>query len=110
MPSGVRYECTRCGNCCRWPGFVAVSNEEIGDLADHLGFSEDDFIQCFTRLRPNREGLALIDNEHGECVFLSGQDCLVQPVKPRQCRRFPNEWNQPGWRETCQAVPVESVA
>ncbi len=75
-------------------------------IAAHLGLSEHDFIQRYTRLRPRRDGLALIDKPNGECVFLEGRDCAVQAVKPRQCRGFPNAWNFPGWREVCEAVPV----
>jgi Fe-S-cluster containining protein len=42
----------------------------------------------------------------GECVFLDGRDCRIQPVKPDQCRGFPNDWNFHGWREVCDAIPI----
>jgi hypothetical protein len=29
----------------------------------------------------------------------------VQPVKPQQCRDFPNLWNFPGFEQTCRAIP-----
>ncbi len=82
-----------------------MDESEIAAIAAHVGLNEDDFIQRFTRLRPNRDGLALIDKENGECYFLEAGDCTIQPVKPRQCREFPNRWNFPGWREVCEAVP-----
>ena len=102
----VHYQCQRCGNCCRWPGFVRISDQEISAIAEHLGLEEHDFIQHYTRLRPQRDGLALIDKPGGECVFLDGIDCAIQKVKPAQCRAFPNAWNFPGWREVCEAIPV----
>ncbi|PHX94050.1 MAG: zinc/iron-chelating domain-containing protein, partial [Pedosphaera sp.] len=37
--------------------------------------SEHEFIQQFTRLRPDRRGLALMDKPNGECVFLDGENC-----------------------------------
>ena len=41
----------------------------------------------------------------GACIFLEGVNtCLIQPVKPEQCRGFPNAWNFPGWRDMCEAV------
>ena len=40
-----------------------------------------DFIQQFTRLAGDRRGLALQEKPNGECVFLDGNDCAVQPVK-----------------------------
>jgi Fe-S-cluster containining protein len=108
--SDVYYQCQRCGNCCRWPGFVKVSEAEIAAIAAHAGVDEHDFIQRYTRLRPNRDGLALIDKPNGECFFLDEGRCAIQPVKPGQCRAFPNEWNFPGWREVCEAVPVPRKA
>ena len=29
----------------------------------------------------------------------------MQPVKPQQCRDFPNLWNFPGFEKVCHAVP-----
>ena len=77
------YLCQRCTACCRWPGFVKVSEEEIGAIAAHLGMGEEVFIQRYTRLRPKRDGLALIDREDGACFFLKGNECSLQAVKPR---------------------------
>ena len=100
------YLCQRCTACCRWPGFVRVSAEEIRAIANYLGMDEARFIQDYTRLRPNRVGLALIDQEDGACFFLKGNDCSLQEVKPQQCKDFPNGWNFPGWREVCEAIEV----
>lgn len=101
----VFLECQRCTACCRWPGIVRLNQAEITRLAEFKGFSEFDFIQRFTRLAEDRQGLVLTDNAHGECIFLEGNDCCVQPVKPQQCRDFPNLWNFPGFEKFCHAVP-----
>lgn len=100
------YLCQRCTNCCRWPGFVKITEADITSISDFLGISEETFIAEFTRLRPNRDGLALTDQDDGACVFLDGRDCRIQPVKPRQCREFPNGWNFPGWRDVCEAIEI----
>ncbi|MCX7868721.1 MAG: YkgJ family cysteine cluster protein [Terrimicrobiaceae bacterium] len=97
--------CVRCGNCCRWPGWVRVSAEEADAIAGFLGLDPREFIASHTRLRPARDGLALVEKPDGSCVFLEGANvCLIQPVKPAQCRGFPNLWTFPGWREMCHAV------
>ncbi|MDB6151168.1 MAG: hypothetical protein JWQ44_2616 [Chthoniobacter sp.] len=75
-------------------------------MAGLLEVTEHEFIQRYTRLRPSRDGLALMDKPNGECVFLEGRDCAVQDAKPVQCAGFPNTWNFPGWREQCEAVPT----
>lgn len=86
---------------------MKLSDNEIARLAAFLDLSEFDFIQRYTRLRSDRRGLALQDKENGECIFLQGRDCVVQPVKPQQCRDFPNAWNFPGFQKICRAVPRE---
>ena len=101
----IFYECQRCTACCRWPGQVKLTDEEITRLAAFKGLGEPDFIQQFTRVRPDRRGLSLLDKPNGECIFLVGDDCSVQAVKPQQCRDFPNLWNFPGWEKVCHAIP-----
>ncbi len=78
---------------------------EITKLAAFKSLSEFDFIQQFTRLTQDRRGLALLDKPNGECVFLDGENCSVQSVKPQQCRDFPNLWNFPGAEKFCHAIP-----
>jgi uncharacterized protein len=101
----IFYECQRCTACCRWPGQVRLSDEEITRLAAFKQMSEFDLIQRFTRLRQDHRGLTLMEKPNGECIFLEGNDCSVQPVKPRQCRDFPNLWNFPDFQKVCHAIP-----
>ena len=103
----IFLECQRCTACCRWPGQVKLTDAEISRLASFKNLAEHDFIQLFTRLRSDRRGLSLLDKPNGECVFLDGDNCAVQPVKPQQCRDFPNLWSFPGARESCRAIPRE---
>ena len=104
-PVPIFYECQRCTACCRWPGQVVLSDGEVARLAAFKGISEMEFIQKYTRLGHDRRGLALEEKPNGECIFLEGLDCTVQPVKPQQCLDFPNRWNFPGWEKVCQAKP-----
>ena len=101
----VFFECQRCTACCRWPGEVGFAEGEIARLATFKGLSEHEFIQKYTRLRQDRSGLALQEKPNGECIFLDGNDCSVQPVKPQQCRDFPNLWNFAGFEKQCRAIP-----
>ena len=89
---------------------MRLTDAEITRLAAFKGLSEHDFIQQFTRLRDDRCGLSLVEKPNGECVFLAGDDCSVQPVKPQQCRDFPNLWNFPGFEKVCHAIPREVSA
>ena len=103
--SSVFYECQRCAACCRWPGQVRLTGAEVARLAAFKGLAEADFIQRFTRLAGDRRGLALQEKPNGECVLLDGGECAAQPVKPQQCRDFPNLWNDAGFETICRAIP-----
>jgi Fe-S-cluster containining protein len=69
--------------------------------------SEEAFIQQHTRLQHDRRGLALQEQPDGACVFLKDGLCEIQPVKPQQCRDFPNLWKYPGAEKFCRAIPRE---
>ena len=107
--SDPRYLCQRCGNCCRWPGFVRLDDQEINSIAAFLQLTPAEFIEQHTELRPSRSGLMLKSNPDGSCIFLKGiNTCTIQGVKPQQCRDFPNKWRFDGWREKCEAIEVMS--
>jgi Fe-S-cluster containining protein len=100
------YVCQRCTACCKWPGDVRIEDGEIPAMASHIGVSEAEFLDRYTRLRTNRNGLSLIEKENHECIMLEDGGCRIHPVKPDQCRGFPNKWNFEGWREVCEAKPI----
>lgn len=106
LEPGVFYVCQRCTACCRWPGDVRLEEDEVGRIAAYLEMSEADFLEKFTRLRTNRQGLSLVEKENHECVMLEDGGCRIHAVKPGQCAGFPNRWNFPGWRDVCEAIPV----
>ena len=101
----VLLECQRCTACCRWPGQVMLSDEEIARLAAFKGVGEPEFIEQFTRLRADRRGLALKEQPDGACIFLENGGCAVQPVKPQQCQDFPSRWVNLLWGK----VPLEVI-
>lgn len=101
----IFHECQRCTACCRWPGQVRIDPAEAGRIASHLGVDEHEFIQAYTRLNTARTGLALTERADGACVFLEGNECRVQAVKPQQCRDFPNLWRFPGFEKVCRSIP-----
>ncbi|MDT8391501.1 MAG: YkgJ family cysteine cluster protein [Lentisphaeria bacterium] len=101
----LRYTCQRCGNCCRWEGYVRLTPAEVDAVAAFLGMPVAEFIDTYTVLTKDRRGLSLVENEEGHCVFLTRTgECHIQPVKPEQCKQFPNFWNFPGFRDTCRAI------
>ena len=48
--SGLQFTCTQCGNCCTGgPGYVWISDTEIGRLAKHLKMSSAAVIAKYCR-------------------------------------------------------------
>src|SRR5262249_14798030 len=97
----LRFECTRCGACCRREGVVWLKPGEVRRLARHLGLKVAEARARFvTTLRDGRER---IDVSSAGCPLLSGDLCTVDPVKPDQCGAYPF-WHElvadpEAWRE-----------
>ena len=97
------FVCQRCGNCCREPGYVHLSEKEIDACAAFLNLDVMDFIEKFTRLTKQRNGLSLIEQKNGSCIFLTeNNECLIQAVKPLQCQQFPFTWRYKEGQEICK--------
>ena len=97
------FACKRCGECCKWTGFVRVSEAEVDAIAAFLELTVPEFTAKYAKLAPDRRSLNLLEHDDGSCIFLSdrGDACLINPVKPEQCRKFPRIWNFPGWDRIC---------
>ena len=88
------FECRRCNECCRQPGFVYLSEAEAEEAAAHLGIDPFDFVNQFCELQDRRR-LVLKKQPDEACVFLSAAGCSIHPAKPAQCRDFPTRWRTP---------------
>ena len=85
--SGLRFECTRCGDCCRGePGFVWVRPSDITRIAKFLELDRKDFVRRHVRTVGSR--YSLNEKPGGDCIFWE-DTCRIYPVRPPQCRSFP---------------------
>lgn len=86
---GLRFECTKCGLCCRGQGRVEVSDAEIERLAKRQGLSPEQFREVYTR-KGRRGRIDLRDKKNADCIFFKeGQGCTVYEDRPVQCRTYP---------------------
>lgn len=88
--SGLRFQCTGCGNCCTGaPGHVWVNQAEIEALAGQLGVAVDEFLARY--VRPVGIRRSLVEFPNGDCVFFDPESrrCRVYALRPRQCRTWP---------------------
>jgi Fe-S-cluster containining protein len=106
---GLRFRCTRCGDCCTGePGNVWVSDEEIAAIAEFRGETVEEVRGLYTR--QGHRGRSLREKEHGDCIFFDrGAGCTIYPARPRQCRTWPfwesNVANPAAWQHTCAVCP-----
>jgi len=63
-----------------------------------------EFTAQYTELTVNRQGLSLVENREGACVFLEGQGCRIEPAKPAQCKAFPESWRYHDSEAVCPAI------
>jgi Fe-S-cluster containining protein len=84
---------------------VRLGPGEAERIAAFLRLSVEAFTRDYARLTGDRRGLSLTEKENGECSFLSPEGrCLIQAVKPTQCRDFPHKWSFEGYERVCRAT------
>ncbi|MFL5331156.1 MAG: YkgJ family cysteine cluster protein [Gemmataceae bacterium] len=107
--NGLRFTCTRCGNCCTGaPGYVWVEPGEIAALAETVGMPEKEFTAVYTRKEGKRRSLR--EKANGDCVFFEhGRGCTVYEARPTQCRTWPfweSTTDTPeDWKQTQEGCP-----
>ena len=86
---GLRFACTRCGNCCTGSGTVRVDDAEQEAIAVHLGIGIATLRKGY--LQPLGDGKStLTEKENTDCIFfVRGEGCSIYEVRPRQCRTWP---------------------
>ncbi len=83
-----RFECTKCGDCCRRPGLVELTREDLERIARFLETTAYDLVMCHDI--EFDQGAWWLEVEEGEsCIFLEEDRCTIEPVKPAQCRAYP---------------------
>jgi uncharacterized protein len=106
---GLRFACTRCGNCCTGePGYVWVDDDDLAAIAQHRDEPVEETTGLYTKQGPR--GRSLREKANGDCVFYeAGRGCTVYPVRPRQCRTWPfwesNLASRAAWERTRKSCP-----
>ena len=84
--------CDTCqGACCRWGGYVWVTDDEIQAMAEMMLMDLDSFANEYVKAAYSRLSLQerLREGEHHCCLLdPSSNRCLVYEARPEQCRTF----------------------
>ncbi len=104
---GLRFECQRCGSCCRGePGVVWMTKKEAKNISVSMGVSIELFTKNYLRLINGR--ISLLEHDDGDCVMYDN-GCKIYETRPRQCKTFPywssNLENETEWKEQKKTCP-----
>lgn len=83
--------CNRCASCCRWPGILDITFEEVRAIAAELSMSIELVQKEYITSDPATGDLVVRSNPDLTCIFLAGTRCTVYPVRPVACREFPRD-------------------
>ena len=109
---GLRFECTRCSNCCRHePGYVFLSAHDLSQLAQATGVSEEEVVNKFCRAIHVGmfERLSLREKQNYDCIFWEEGGCTVYNHRPLQCKTYPfwsaNLFSLESWSRVGESCP-----
>ncbi len=105
--NGLKFECQRCGSCCRGePGVVRVDKKEIREISSYLDIKQDFLTRRFLRLVSGQ--LSLLEYGNGDCIMYDN-GCKIYEVRPSQCKTFPfwksNLKNKSEWEKQKRTCP-----
>ena len=89
---GLRFECTRCSNCCRHePGYVFLTSRDLKDLQKVTGLTTGAVIEKYCRkvYIGFVERISLKEKANFDCIFWEENGCQIYTARPLQCRSYP---------------------
>lgn len=120
-----RFQCARCGCCCKGDGIVRLGRLEVERMALAMGQTRHRFLKTYT-LRIERGAWILKDRwawprgivqgpSEKWCIFLDQAAdgsylCHLEAAKPEQCRGFPAQWVNDDSLNTCVGLRILAAA
>ncbi len=106
--NGLRFSCTRSGNCCKSHGkyeYVYLADQDVEAIADYLGLAQSTFHR---RYCARDGGYTILKITEPECPFLDeAGGCSIYSVRPKQCATWPF-WEE-NLKEEVWKGPVRKV-
>lgn len=125
-----RFECTKCGACCRDEFLlVTVTGGDIVKISAILGLGAEDLLKALDFYITSEAAtvpigleripsiaterglafMALKKMENGDCIFLKEDLCMIHPVRPLVCRSFPFVFNESDGERTWGISAKEEI-
>lgn len=92
---GIPFECTQCGKCCKWDGYVFLDDADIEKMSESItNCDKEKFLDDYTKdLDKGKYRVLGNKPDSKECVFLEDNRCSIYKDRPKQCRDFPVSYN-----------------
>ena len=90
--NGLRFECTRCSNCCRHePGYVFLTEEDLQSVAKATGTTRAEALAKYCRTIDAGivKRISLKEKDNFDCIFWEDDGCTIYSGRPFQCRSYP---------------------
>ena len=83
------FECQQTGKCCRCPGYVYVTKQEIQNMSSILDQTPHDFRQQYVKKDQGWDTIATPDFRPN-CFLDKKNACKVYKARPKACKTYPN--------------------
>lgn len=84
----IEKTCIKCNSCCRTYGWL-LENEAKDFIEKGLPVVElNKNLFCIDSFKRNKNGKIIL-NEIPRCIFYKNNRCLIQSIKPLDCRLYP---------------------
>ncbi len=83
-------ECFSCAKCCKRYR-ITILPEEAEKISAFLNIPKEKFLEKFCEIKEiNKIPFYVLRKIHNQCIFLDNNKCKIYPVRPYQCKIFPN--------------------
>ncbi|MBW7857467.1 MAG: YkgJ family cysteine cluster protein [Leptonema sp. (in: Bacteria)] len=110
-----KWTCTACGQCCRGPGAVYFTENDLVNIRQYLNLdkpsktNQEKWNRILKKLVQKKQNNFFVHQTDDACMFL-GKDnkCTIYEVRPLQCRTFPFWTSNFEGKESYQALKALS--
>jgi len=94
LPKATTTLQENCDACCKRPGLIYLSPEDISNIGESLDLTSEGVITNIAKVvvKKGREYHVIEITETQGCAFLDDGKCLVWENKPLQCSSYPHSW------------------
>jgi Fe-S-cluster containining protein len=82
------FKCTMCGNCCHYgkDEYIKITKREYSVISNYLKVSPARMLKQYVKIVKRN---FLLRRKNYKCILLLHNKCLIQSIKPVQCKTWP---------------------